>query len=47
MDDLLDRLTKNSGASFGRMTAGGLSFFESRLQPAGAIYTVLEVLPFT
>jgi len=47
MDDFLDRLTKNADASFGRMTAEGISFFESRLQPAGAVHTVLEVLPFT
>ncbi|OGD30371.1 MAG: 2'-5' RNA ligase [Candidatus Aminicenantes bacterium RBG_13_63_10] len=45
MDALLDRLKENAAATFGRMAAGEITFFESRLQPSGAVYAVLERFP--
>ncbi|MBN2199200.1 MAG: RNA 2',3'-cyclic phosphodiesterase [Candidatus Aminicenantes bacterium] len=44
--DLPDRLAESKAASFGRMTAGGITFFESRLQSGGAVHTALEVFSF-
>lgn len=42
MDNLLDGLKKSAASLFGCATAGEIIFFESRLLPGGAVYTVLE-----
>lgn len=45
LHDVLDELERHKYSTFGQMTAGQVTLFESRLQPAGASYGILAEYP--
>jgi RNA 2',3'-cyclic 3'-phosphodiesterase len=46
LHDVLDELERHKYSTFGQMTAGRVTLFESRLLPAGAVYSVIREYPW-
>jgi 2'-5' RNA ligase len=47
LHEVLDELERYKYSDFGQMTATKVTLFESRLQPAGAVYRIVEEFPLT
>jgi RNA 2',3'-cyclic 3'-phosphodiesterase len=45
LHEVLDEMERYKYSDFGQMTAGKVTLFESRLQPTGAVYRVMEEYP--
>ncbi len=45
LHDVLDEMDRHKYSDFGQMTAAKVTLFESRLQPTGAVYRIVEEFP--